>query len=647
MNKNKKAKKVFLTLICAALLAISALAVTGCLSDNNKDYSIGTNNALSIAFADAGIQGVDAKVVNTEYDAETGMKVYEISFVVDNTEYVYWILAEDGTVVRKEMRLVTNGNETIVPSNVTLDQAKNIALADAGLTAAEVTFTKARLDNDNGVAVYDIEFFTSTHEYDYEITAADGTIRSKEIDGLIIDPDPSGSYMSVEAAKQAALADAGLTEAEVTFRKAQFDFDDGIAVYDIEFFTSTHKYEYEINALTGNVHKKEKELITGSSVPSENYIGVEAAKQAALADAGITEAEATFQKAQFDFDDGIAVYDIEFFTSTHEYEYEINAVNGSIHSREIEMISGGSAPSEDYIGVEAAKQAALADAGLTEAEVAFKKAQFDFDDGLAVYDIEFFTSTHEYDYEINAVTGSVHSKDIEVISGGSAPSENYIGVEAAKQAALADAGLTEAEITFRKAQFDFDDGIAVYDIEFYTSTHEYEYEINAVNGSIHSREIEMISGGSAPSEDYIGVEAAKQAALADAGLTEAEVTFRKAQFDFDDGIAVYDIEFFTSTHEYEYEINAVTGKVHSKEAERFTSGQGGNNGNIISLDEAKAIASEHAGFYVSEVIFTEAEFDSDDGLMIYEIEFFVNGVEYEYEINASTGDIIKYEVDRD
>ena len=141
MNKNKKAKKVFLTLICAALLAISALAVTGCLSDNNKDYSIGTNNALSIAFADAGIQGVDAKVVNTEYDAETGMKVYEISFVVDNTEYVYWILAEDGTVVRKEMRLVTNGNETIVPSNVTLDQAKNIALADAGLTAAEVTFT--------------------------------------------------------------------------------------------------------------------------------------------------------------------------------------------------------------------------------------------------------------------------------------------------------------------------------------------------------------------------------------------------------------------------------------------------------------------------------------------------------------------------
>ena len=493
MNKNKKAKKVFLTLICAALLAISALAVTGCLSDNNKDYSIGTNNALSIAFADAGIQGVDAKVVNTEYDAETGMKVYEISFVVDNTEYVYWILAEDGTVVRKEMRLVTNGNETIVPSNVTLDQAKNIALADAGLTAAEVTFTKARLDNDNGVAVYDIEFFTSTHEYDYEITAADGTIRSKEIDGLIIDPDPSGSYMSVEAAKQAALADAGLTEAEVTFRKAQFDFDDGIAVYDIEFFTSTH-----------------------------------------------------------------------------EYEYEINAVNGSIHSREIEMISGGSAPSEDYIGVEAAKQAALADAGLTEAEVAFKKAQFDFDDGLAVYDIEFFTSTHEYDYEINAVTGSVHSKDIEVISGGSAPSENYIGVEAAKQAALADAG-----------------------------------------------------------------------------LTEAEVTFRKAQFDFDDGIAVYDIEFFTSTHEYEYEINAVTGKVHSKEAERFTSGQGGNNGNIISLDEAKAIASEHAGFDVSEVIFTEAEFDSDDGLMIYEIEFFVNGVEYEYEINASTGDIIKYEVDRD
>ena len=55
-------------------------------------------------------------------------------------------------------------------------QAKQIALDHAGFTENEVRFTKAKLDFDDGIFEYDIEFFVGRVEYDYTIAAADGRI---------------------------------------------------------------------------------------------------------------------------------------------------------------------------------------------------------------------------------------------------------------------------------------------------------------------------------------------------------------------------------------------------------------------------------------------------------------------------------------
>ena len=109
----------------------------------------------------------------------------------------------------------------------------------------------------------------------------------------------------------------------------------------------------------------------------------------------------------------------------------------------------------------------------------------------------------EYDYEINAETGEILSfdKDIENFSipkknntsSGSSqttPSSNYIGVDKAKSIALKDAGLSASSVTFTKAKLDREDGVRVYEIEFYTSTKEYEYEINAKTGKIRDKDVE-------------------------------------------------------------------------------------------------------------------------------------------------------------
>ena len=62
---------------------------------------------------------------------------------------------------------------------VTLEEAVDIALKDAGFTAADVNFTKKAQDTDDGVQKYEIEFTNGGYEYDYDINAATGQIIEK------------------------------------------------------------------------------------------------------------------------------------------------------------------------------------------------------------------------------------------------------------------------------------------------------------------------------------------------------------------------------------------------------------------------------------------------------------------------------------
>ncbi|EJZ70418.1 PepSY domain-containing protein [Lachnoanaerobaculum sp. OBRC5-5] len=58
----------------------------------------------------------------------------------------------------------------------------------------------------------------------------------------------------------------------------------------------------------------------------------------------------------------------------------------------------------------------------------------------------------------------------------------------------------------------------------------------------------------------------------------------------------------------------------------------------ISADRAKQIALSHAG--ISGASFTKVELDTDDGVRVYEIEFKVGNVEYDYDIDATSGAIL-------
>ena len=144
-------------------------------------------------------------------------------------------------------------------------KAREIALEHAGLAEADVTFVKVRLDRDDGRLDYDVDFYSGNTEYDYEIDAATGEIVSfdSEIDDFDIpaQTQQSGTVISLDQAKEAALKAAGLDAANVKWIGEEFDRDDGRSVYELECISGEMEYDFEINAADGTVMEQGRESI--------------------------------------------------------------------------------------------------------------------------------------------------------------------------------------------------------------------------------------------------------------------------------------------------------------------------------------------------------------------------------------------------
>lgn len=154
------------------------------------------------------------------------------------------------------------------------------------------------------------------------------------------------------------------------------------------------------------------------------------------------------------------------------------------------------------------------------------------------------------------------------------------------------------------------------------------------------------STGSASQNGYIGAETARQTALDHAGVTEDQLDYLEADYDYEDGRMVYEVEFAVGGVEYEYDIDAATGDIlkYERDGESgWQSGQTpeGGSGGSINGQSARDIALAHAGVALDQV--RELEVELDDGC--YQVEFKAGRYEYEYEISAGDGSILSAERD--
>ena len=135
--------------------------------------------------------------------------------------------------------------------STTADYALSIALEDAGLSEDDVTVEDVEKGTEQGASVYEIEFWTDSKDYEYDIAVADGEI--VKVSWEYFDPSADGKQISQAQARSIAVSDAGVNEKKTSFRKNRNGTEKGVPVYEFEFEDDTAEYKYDIAKQGGEI----------------------------------------------------------------------------------------------------------------------------------------------------------------------------------------------------------------------------------------------------------------------------------------------------------------------------------------------------------------------------------------------------------
>ena len=280
------------------------------------------SEAKKIALDDAGCED---KVSFTEETLVSGgikTPYYQLVFADAKTQWTYRIDAVLGTVLEKQQK------EIVTTDFISLEEAKEIALKDAGLNEAtqKIVFTREELNRNSGKPCYILEFYTAKKQYSYKVDAKNGSIIE------------AYHFILLADAKKIALDDAGVN-VKVVFTTEEL-VAGGIKspYYYFVFESDSARWTYKIDAVLGVIMDKSCDKI----IPlAPEFIGLEKAKQIALEDAGLDEAtqKIVFTREELSRNQGKPCYILEFYTDKCAYSYKVDAVSGDILEKKIEWRS--------------------------------------------------------------------------------------------------------------------------------------------------------------------------------------------------------------------------------------------------------------------------------------------------------------------
>ena len=280
------------------------------------------SEAKKIALDDAGCED---KVSFTEETLVSGgikTPYYRLVFADAKTQWTYRIDAVLGTVLEKQQK------EIVTTDFISLEEAKEIALKDAGLNEAtqKIVFTREELSRNSGKPCYILEFYTAKKQYSYKVDAKNGSIIE------------AYHFILLADAKKIALDDAGVN-VKVVFTTEEL-VAGGIKspYYYFVFESDSARWTYKIDAVLGVIMDKTCDKI----IPlAPEFIGLEKAKQIALEDAGLDEAaqKIVFTREELSRNSGKPCYILEFYTAEKQYSYKVDAVSGDILEKNIEWRS--------------------------------------------------------------------------------------------------------------------------------------------------------------------------------------------------------------------------------------------------------------------------------------------------------------------
>ena len=254
----------------------------------------------------------------------------------------------------------------------------------------------------------------------------------------------------MEEAQEAALKAADIEAADADISATTLSEVAGVACYKVEFTSGEYAYAYTINAETGAVMEMSSQeqnaqtsgtqtetadpaasapaqtsgsasaqAQTSAAAPAQNATGTgtvdeAAAQKIALEHAGVKAADATITKSKLDYEDGRQVYDIEWYAGSAKYDYEIATDTGEIISSAYEEKTMGADSKNVTVSEADAKKTALDRvSGATDKNL--YEWKLDYEDGHPEYEGKIIYGGTEYEFTIDAATGSVMEWDAEKV----------------------------------------------------------------------------------------------------------------------------------------------------------------------------------------------------------------------------------------
>ncbi len=275
-------------------------------------------------------------------------------------------------------------------SYISMDNARTAALSAAGVDAGTASIEQTQLTERDGIAYYEVEFTAADVEYSYAIDAMTGVVI--EAKDLKLDQPPvSGDQVTDYDTSDTNSTDAKTDNAQTPPPTAQ----------PVETIAPPHAAE------AGTAEAGTTAEIT-----------LEQAKRTALDHAGKTSGEVTFVKTEKDFDDGQWIYEIEFIVlsgnSSQEYDYEISVATGKILSYDMDAESYTPQKQESTTKTEdAVRKIALAKVPGAKKEHCI--LHLEQDDGRLIYEGKILYDGMEYEFEIDAYSGTVLDWEAEAI----------------------------------------------------------------------------------------------------------------------------------------------------------------------------------------------------------------------------------------
>ena len=280
------------------------------------------SEAKKIALEDAGCKD---KVSFTEETLVSGgikTPYYRLVFADAKTQWTYRIDAVLGTVLEKQQK------EIVTTDFISLEEAKQIALKDAGLDDAtqKIVFTREELSRNSGKPCYILEFYTAKKQYSYKVDAKDGSIME------------AYHFILLADAKKIALDDAGVSEKVIFTEETLVAGGIKSPYYYFAFESASARWTYKIDAVLGVIMDKTYDKIIPSA---PEFIGLEKAKQIALDDAGLDETaqKIVFTREELSRNSGKPCYILEFYTDKCAYSYKVDAVSGDIIGKKTDWFS--------------------------------------------------------------------------------------------------------------------------------------------------------------------------------------------------------------------------------------------------------------------------------------------------------------------